>query len=86
MKLIFCPECQDVVKLLDRPRRCDCGQSWGSYMEDGLHAEIAGKAIPIGFNNSTLAQALKVRPASGMGARFEAFVIPKDCPTILEKV
>lgn len=85
MKLIFCPICQDVVKLDYDPRFCECEKSSGYYMEDGLNAVIFGKAIPIGFANSSLAEALRCRPQDGMGKRFEAFVIPYDCPTIREE-
>lgn len=85
MKLIFCPECQDVVKLAMSERRCECGASSGRYLEDALHAEIAGAAIPLGFANSTLARALQERPASGLGSTFEAFVIPHECPTVRKR-
>jgi hypothetical protein len=82
MKLIFCPFCEDVRKLAYTPRTCVCGQSWGYYYEDGLHAVIGGKAIPLGFNNASLADALRNRPEGGMGERFEAFVIPEHTERI----
>lgn len=82
MKLIFCPLCQDVVKLrLQEKRTCVCGSSWGQYT-DFLHATIGGEAIPIGFANSSFVRALSERPDSGWGRNFEAFVIPKECDTI----
>ncbi len=83
MKLIICVECSDVVKLDTDFRSCNCGKSGGMYLEDGLNARIHGEhAIPIGFNNHTLRHALVNRPERGMGSRFEAFVIPKQCDTI----
>nr|WP_199048069.1 hypothetical protein [Dyella sp. ASV24] len=82
MKLILCPMCEDVVKLNLSGRFCDCGQSWGRYMDDGINAEIAGDAIPIGFANSELRTALTNRPRSGMGCTFSAFVIPEICDTV----
>lgn len=86
MKLIYCPDCDDVQKLVPlMKRKCICGNSWGYYYEDGLDAAIGGKAIPIGFNNQDLLRALKNRPQDGMGERFEAFVIPIECPTITQK-
>lgn len=81
MKLIYCPECHDVVKLDYGERACECEKSWGSYEDDGLHAVYSGLAVPLGFANSTLVQAIKNQPGEGMGERFEAFVIPKSCPT-----
>lgn len=82
MKLIFCPNCQDVLKFDYKSRQCKCGRSGGKYLEDGLHAEIYGLTIPLGLANSTLVKALDNRPEDGMGKKFTAFVIPKECPTI----
>ena len=81
MKLIFCPKCCDVVKLSRTERFCDCEASWGYYENDGLIAHYGGFAVPLGFANRTLVQAIKNQPDEGMGKRFEAFVIPKSCPT-----
>ena len=85
MKLIFCPECHDVLKLQGDHRECLCGCSWGQYNQDGLHARIGGDAIPIGIDNNSLAEAVLDRPGSGMGYVFEAFVIPCKCDTIEEE-
>jgi hypothetical protein len=82
MKLILCPVCQDVRKLRQTATTCQCGASWGYYEKDGLNATIGGKAIPLGFANSSLVAAIKNRPQEGWGERFEAFVIPVECPTI----
>jgi len=85
MKLIYCPNCHDVVKMADslsaRPNTCDCGQSWGEYTDNGLNAVYGGLAVPLGFDNFTLMRALRHRPQSGDGARFTAFVIPHECDT-----
>lgn len=96
MKLIVCPLCQDVRKLIRSLRdtcecekcvgrvktECDCGSSWGYYKEDGLHAVIGGDAIPLGFTNRSFLEAIWYRPTSGMGSRFDAFVIPIYCDTV----
>jgi len=87
MKLIYCPICQDVVKLWhqdDEARFCHCGASFGKYDEDGLHATIYGEAIPLGFDNASLRDALKLRPEEGCGSQFSAFVISKVCDTVKE--
>ena len=84
MKMIFCPSpnCNDVVLLRQGKRRtCECGQSWGEYTDD-LNAVIGGKAIPLGFSNKSFVHAVKFQPEGGQGKTFEAFVIPKHCPTI----
>jgi hypothetical protein len=83
MKLIFCRECQDIRKLLSAAFvTCQCGQSGGHYLADGLNAEVWGPCVPLGFNNTELATAVRNRPLSGMGRNFGAFVIPRRCATI----
>jgi hypothetical protein len=82
MKLIFCPECKDVVKLkMQEKTFCECGKSWGTYT-DNLRAVINPIAIPLGFHNGFFINAIRCQPEEGMGKKFEAFVIPKVCPTI----
>lgn len=81
MKLIFCPHCQDVVKLQLGERTCMCGKSTGRYV-DSQYAEIGGAAIPIGFENGSFVAALERQPESGLGSVFRAFVIPKSVPTV----
>ena len=82
MKLLFCPVCQDVKKLLERRRRvCICGESWGQYTDD-LNAVLGGKALPLGIDNMTFVDAYHHIPEHGQGARFQAFFIEKKCPTV----
>ncbi len=83
MKLLFCPHCQDVLKLRFEQRTCECGQSWGHY-EDQEHARLGGAAIPLGIGNRSLVDALESRPADGQGTPFLAFVIPVQCPSITD--
>jgi len=82
MKLIYCPKCDDVVKLAQVPRHCKCKKSGGRYLVDSWHAEYWGLAVPLGFANSTLMKAVKNQPKEGQGERFVAFVIPEECPTM----
>ena len=82
VKLILCPTCRDIVKLVHARRYCYCSRSYGQYLSDGLQAEIGGEAIPIGFANQSFQHALENRPEEGAGSRFEAFVIPVKCDTI----
>lgn len=86
MKLILCKKCQDVVRLIqEEERTCKCGSCSGKY-EDDLHAYYKGEhAVPMGFANSTLVNAVVNQPESGMGSNFTAFIIPKECPTF-EKI
>ncbi len=80
MKLIFCPECSDVVKGSCKPRECACGASGIQYLDD-LRAFYWGEAVPLGFCNSALLEAVEKQPATGEGQHFTAFVIPKECAT-----
>ncbi len=88
MKLIFCKDCEDVVRLKEKRRYCSCGNIWGQYV-DNLNAKISHKAIPFGFANSSFADALWAEDADKrkgtskeQGHRFEAFMIPHDCGTV----
>ena len=80
MKLIYCPHCEDIVKLRHYRTTCECGRSYGAYL-DNLYAVYAGDAIPLGIDNLSIAAAIEARPASGRGKHFTTFVIPKECPT-----
>jgi hypothetical protein len=96
MKLILCEKCSDIVALktgLDRS--CACGQSGGRYV-DGLNAEVWGPCFKLGFNNSSLVEALLAQKFEGdsketmiygykrvtKGRDFQAFVIPESADTM----
>lgn len=81
MKLIFCPDCHDIVRLLLVRRECVCGKSWGKYV-NFLDAEIGGNAIPIGFSNESFMEAVNNRPENGLGEIFTSFIIPRQCDTV----
>ena len=82
MKLLYCNTCRDIVKLSRTTRTCQCGATGGHYKEDGLNAIYYGPAIPLGFANSEFHKALDGQPEFGMGTVYNAFVIPKVCPTM----
>jgi len=87
MKLLVCNKCYDVFNIVRKEERsCSCGESKGRYHEDGLHAYYIGDATPLGFSNFSYLDALENQPESGMGEKFEAFVIPKKCPTFKKRV
>lgn len=84
MKLLLCKSCQDVIKLTYTSRTCECGKAGGRYLND-LDAEYFGSsAVPIGFANGSLVDAVFKQPEKGMGQTFTAFVIPKECPTFVK--
>ena len=81
MKLFYCPNCEDVVKMTKEVRHCECGSASGFYQDD-LNAIINQNAIPIGFSNRSFIDALVCRPEKGQGKEFSAFVIPEKCNTV----
>lgn len=81
MKLLFCTYCQDIFKLDTTSRVCKCGRSGGVYL-GYTNAVYFGKyAVPLGFANNSLANAILNQPQIGKGLEFTAFVIPRKCPT-----
>ena len=83
MKLLYCNTCRDIVKLYRTTRTCQCGATGGHYKQDGLNAIYYGPAIPLGFANSSFHEAIDSQPEFGMGTNYNAFVIPKVCPTMV---
>jgi len=84
MKLLYCPNCNDVFNLVVKKwKMCGCGRSGGRYV-DNLQAVYSG-GIPLGFDNHDFLRALDAQPKMGLGRLFEAFVIPAECPT-MEKI
>ena len=83
MKLLYCNTCRDIVKLSYTTRTCHCGATGGHYKVDGLNAVYYGPAIPLGFANDSFSEALDNQPEFGMGTNYNAFVIPKVCPTMV---
>jgi hypothetical protein len=86
MKLIYCSNCQDIVRLyIDEERFCKCGECSGAYV-DRINAWYKGNhAIPLGFHNMSFSVAISSQPEEGWGENFKAFVIPKECDTFIKK-
>ena len=87
MKLIYCPECKDVVKLVKgEMRQCLCGNSRGEYTEnedeDEHHTTLYGVAVPLCFPDASFEAALDNRPESGKGSTFLSFFLPTESPTV----
>lgn len=82
MKLLFCSDCWDVIKLdLDELRFCKCKKVSGKYVDNLFAVYTGDAAVPLGFRNPSLESAIRFQPESGMGRDFIAFVIAKECPT-----
>lgn len=85
MKLLFCRKCQDVIRLQPEERVCLCGETGGRYFDKTKAVYWGDSAVPLGFNNRSLAGALKEPVIIGHGRVFEAFICPVICRTF-EKV
>ena len=82
MKLIYCNNCQDILRLHKTTSSCLCGDSGGHYQEDGFNVVIYGPCKPLGFKNDEFNTALENQPEYGNGREFTSFVIPVACPTV----
>lgn len=74
MKLLQCLACRDMFSLRMDLRRCDCGQSGGYYLPDGLWAEYYGPARLIGLRN----QDLKLAEVMGEQQSLSIRQLPPD--------
>jgi hypothetical protein len=85
MKLLICKACSDIFNLSKERKFCRCKKSWGQYLEDGYLAIYGGsKAVPIGFANSSLIDAIKHRPKKAdRGEVFTAFTVPESSSTFI---
>jgi hypothetical protein len=97
MKLLFCLDCCDIVKLIHTERTCSCGKSKGMYI-DNINATYSGNAKLLGFNNTSFAIAVREQNkrdesrlkssladflyANSGGIEFIAFIIPEDAKSI----
>lgn len=93
MKLLFCLDCYDIVKLIHTERTCSCGKSKGMYI-DNLNANYSGNAKLLGFNNTSFVNAVREQNyrdsnekfkhlyANLGGAEFKAFVIPEGAKSV----
>ena len=82
MKLLFCIKCRAVFNLTYDLKYCDCKLTSGKYVNSLEAVYSGGYAVPIGFENHDFAKSVRYQPAEGTGERFDAFVIPKKCPTM----
>ncbi len=84
MKLILCPKCNDVIRLIDIKRACRCGKSWGFY-KDKRNAIINSVAVPIGIDNKSLAYAVRNRALTDSelnSIKVDTFIIPYVSRTV----
>ena len=84
MKLLFCPNCEDIIKLEKKVKTCRCFAISGRYLDNRL-AVYTGDAIPLGIDNNALLHAITGWKKTGLGLHFDAFTISKECSTFVKK-
>ena len=83
MKLLLCLKCDHIFSLDFQERTCNCNATKGRYINHQDATYSGDFAVPLGFANSSLSNAIKNQPQTGLGEVFTAFVIPKQCPTFI---
>ena len=95
MKLLICKICYSVFNLTNKSKSCECGKTTGHYT-DTINAVYSGPAIPIGFANTSLLNAIELQEFLNKieknnpkvcckGEEFTAFTIPDWADTITKK-
>lgn len=83
MKLLYCPNCHDIVRIFDKKgiRYCTCRASF-AYPKDNINVVVGGNGIPLGIADNTLNGAIRSRPIRGKGCSFSSYVIPLNSKSI----
>ena len=77
MKLIFCPNCYDIIKLLFEYRTCHCKKIYGKYINE-YEVTISEDAILLGIGNTSFERAINNQPPIGLGKPITAFILSKQ--------
>ena len=82
MKLLYCTECDNIVKLkFDYPKECACGSVGGQYL-DKVNIEYWGNPILIGFANESFKRAVEKVPWPTWGVEFIAFIFSPEASSV----
>ena len=92
MKLLICKICNSVFNLTNKSKSCECGKTTVHYT-DTINVVYSGPAIPIGFANTSLLNAIELQEFLNKieknnpkvcckGEEFTAFTIPDWANTI----
>ena len=86
MKLLYCPDCNDMFNLSLSAKTCSCGKVSGMYT-DNLNAIYNG-GIPFCINNQDFVEAIDAQTYNNMeapnafyGVRFDAWICPANSKT-----
>lgn len=59
MKLLYCLECQDIVRLSPEWRSRRCGRSWGHYLEDHKTTIQIRNSLSLAIDGNDFNQAIR---------------------------
>jgi len=88
MKLLYCKNCHDIIKLQYTPRFCRCERIGGVYVNI-LDIAVFGEkklAVPLGIANPSFYKAIDNQPIEDLGNNgevFLSFIIPKECSRVM---
>ena len=91
MKLLFCLNCEDIIRLNMKTRSCGCGAVSGHYLDNKMAVYTGDNAVPLGISNYSLMKAVswwRTSDADNIdigGDALDAFTISKDCSTFVKK-
>lgn len=88
MKLFYCMDCQDLIKVTTtHVRSCECGNMRGLYTDklNAVFTSVNTNYALLGYSNQTFKSALDKYFSTGSpdnwGINFSSFVIPEPCET-----
>jgi hypothetical protein len=82
MKLLFCAECTDLVRLFGGRRSCRCGASAGRYLDEA-QVEVSGPAVVLGVGNDDFQAAYRrLAEDPAHSHEFKGFTLPHPCSTV----
>ena len=70
MKLLWCPQCQDLFKLSTTPKHCSCRKCFGAYKKDWLTVMVNVYGFVIGIDNGEFSDVV-----TGDAGYFHGFLI-----------
>jgi hypothetical protein len=86
MKLLFCLECQDIVRLSPERRTCRCGRAWGQYLEDNRTTVQTRNSLSLAIAGPDFDRAIKALIANSQSFSPYLFLRAWFNPTSEEDV
>lgn len=83
MKLLFCADCHDLVKITATVRRCECGQSAAQRPDRSKPGVlVTGPALVWGTGDAHVVAALRRWEASRVSTELPLYLLPEPARTL----